>query len=167
MHACMHTHTHTYTHTHTHTYTHTYTHTHTHTHTGKGIEKCSRQLALGELILRAGELKISVIVYINGPYFSLCRVFKMYTNMLAAAFQIFCVMPTVLWPGKVGNHGLIMHVEIIPSFLIVLLRCRGVFTCESMRQLVGLLGLVIGPTQGLYLHTGQHNREKRRHTSMS
>jgi hypothetical protein len=33
-------------------------------------------------------------------------------------------------------------------------------------QLVGLLGRVIGPTQGLYLHTGQHNTEKRGHTSM-
>jgi hypothetical protein len=42
------------------------------------------------------------------------------------------------------------------------LRCRGVFTRESMRQLVRLLGRVIGPTQGLYLHrTTQH-----RHTSM-
>jgi hypothetical protein len=33
-------------------------------------------------------------------------------------------------------------------------------------QLVGLLGRGIGPTQGLYLHTGQHNTEKRRRTSM-
>jgi len=32
--------------------------------------------------------------------------------------------------------------------------------------MVGLLGWVIGPTQGLYLHTGQHNTHKRRHTSM-
>jgi hypothetical protein len=40
------------------------------------------------------------------------------------------------------------------------------FTCESIRQLVGLLGQVISPTQGLYLHTGQHNTEKCRHTSM-
>jgi hypothetical protein len=46
------------------------------------------------------------------------------------------------------------------------LRYRGVFTCESVGQLVGLLGRVIGPTQGLYLHTEQHNTEKRRHTSM-
>jgi hypothetical protein len=33
-------------------------------------------------------------------------------------------------------------------------------------QLVGLLGRGIGPTQGVYLHTGQHNTEKRGHTSM-
>jgi hypothetical protein len=33
-------------------------------------------------------------------------------------------------------------------------------------QLVGLLGRGIGPTQGLYPHTGQHNTEKRGHTSM-
>jgi hypothetical protein len=31
-------------------------------------------------------------------------------------------------------------------------------------QLVGLLGRGIGPTQDLYLHTGQHNTEKCRHT---
>jgi hypothetical protein len=31
---------------------------------------------------------------------------------------------------------------------------------------VGLLGGVIGPPQGLYLHTGQHKTEKRRHISM-
>jgi hypothetical protein len=37
---------------------------------------------------------------------------------------------------------------------------------HCIRQLEGLLGRVIGPTQGLYLHTGQHNTEKRRHTSM-
>jgi hypothetical protein len=37
---------------------------------------------------------------------------------------------------------------------------------ESTGQVVGLLGRVIGRTQGLYLHTGQHNTEKRRHTSM-
>jgi len=34
------------------------------------------------------------------------------------------------------------------------------------RQLVGLLGRGICPTQGLYLHTGQHETEKRGHTSM-
>jgi hypothetical protein len=39
-------------------------------------------------------------------------------------------------------------------------------TYESIGQLVGLLGRGIGPTQGLYLHTGQHNTEKRRHTSI-
>jgi hypothetical protein len=33
-------------------------------------------------------------------------------------------------------------------------------------HLVGLLGRRIDPTQGLYLHTGQHNPEKRGHTSM-
>jgi hypothetical protein len=27
------------------------------------------------------------------------------------------------------------------------LRCRGIFTCESIRHLVGLLGWVIGPMQ--------------------
>jgi len=32
--------------------------------------------------------------------------------------------------------------------------------------LVGLLGRGIGPTQDLYLHTGQHNTEKRGHTTM-
>jgi hypothetical protein len=60
------------------------------------------------------------------------------------------------------------YYKIFFFFLIVLftLRCQGVFTCESIRQLVGLLGGVICPTQGLYLHTGQHNTEKRRHTSM-
>jgi hypothetical protein len=31
---------------------------------------------------------------------------------------------------------------------------------------VGLFGRGISPTQGLYLHTGQHNTEKRGHTSM-
>jgi hypothetical protein len=36
---------------------------------------------------------------------------------------------------------------------------------ESLGQLVGLLGRGIGPTQGLYLHTGRHNtqKKKRRH----
>jgi hypothetical protein len=33
-------------------------------------------------------------------------------------------------------------------------------------HLVGLLGWGISPTQGLYRHTGQHNPETRRHTSM-
>jgi len=33
-------------------------------------------------------------------------------------------------------------------------------------QMVGLLGRGISPTQGLSLHTGQHNTEKRGHTSM-
>jgi len=32
--------------------------------------------------------------------------------------------------------------------------------------MVGLLGQVISRMQGLYLHTGQHNKEKCRHTSM-
>jgi hypothetical protein len=45
--------------------------------------------------------------------------------------------------------------------------CRGVFTCESIRQWVGLLGWVFGQMQGLYLHTGQHNTEKHRHTPSS
>jgi hypothetical protein len=40
------------------------------------------------------------------------------------------------------------------------------FLLVNLRQLVGLLGRVISPTQVLYLHTGQHNTEKRRHTSM-
>jgi hypothetical protein len=39
-------------------------------------------------------------------------------------------------------------------------------TYESIGQLVGLLVRWIGPTQGLYLHTGQHKTEKRGHTSM-
>jgi hypothetical protein len=39
-------------------------------------------------------------------------------------------------------------------------------TYESIGQLVGPPGRGIGPTQGLYLHTGQHNTEKRGHTSM-
>jgi hypothetical protein len=30
-------------------------------------------------------------------------------------------------------------------------------TYKSIRQLVGILGRGISPTQGLYLHTGQHN----------
>jgi hypothetical protein len=34
------------------------------------------------------------------------------------------------------------------------------------KQLVRLLGREIGPTQGLYLHTGQHNTEKHGNTSM-
>jgi hypothetical protein len=33
-------------------------------------------------------------------------------------------------------------------------------------QLVGVSGRGIGPMQGLYLHTGQHNTQKRRHTFM-
>jgi len=32
--------------------------------------------------------------------------------------------------------------------------------------MVGLLGRGISPTQGLYLHTGQYNTEKRGHASM-
>jgi hypothetical protein len=36
-------------------------------------------------------------------------------------------------------------------------------TYESIGQLVGLLGQGICPTQGLYLHTGQQNTEKRAH----
>jgi hypothetical protein len=34
------------------------------------------------------------------------------------------------------------------------------------RHLVGLLGWGTSSAQGLYLHTGQHNTEKRGHTSM-
>jgi hypothetical protein len=37
---------------------------------------------------------------------------------------------------------------------------------ETIGQLVELLGRGIGPTQGLYLHIGQHNTEKRGHTTM-
>jgi len=33
-------------------------------------------------------------------------------------------------------------------------------------HMVGLLVWGISPTQGLFLHTGQHNTEKYRHTSM-
>jgi hypothetical protein len=36
---------------------------------------------------------------------------------------------------------------------------------ESIGQLVGLIGRMIGPTQGLYLHTGQHNTKKDIHAS--
>jgi hypothetical protein len=43
---------------------------------------------------------------------------------------------------------------------------EGFLLVNLIRKSVGLLGRVIGPTQGLYLHTGQHNTEKRRHTSM-
>jgi hypothetical protein len=39
-------------------------------------------------------------------------------------------------------------------------------TYESIGQLVGLLGWGIGQKQGLYLHAGEHNTEKRGHTSM-
>jgi hypothetical protein len=39
-------------------------------------------------------------------------------------------------------------------------------TYKSVGQLVDFLGQVIGPTQGLYLYTGQHNTEKSEHTSM-
>jgi hypothetical protein len=40
-------------------------------------------------------------------------------------------------------------------------------TYESISgHLVGVLGRGIGPSQGLCLHTGQHNTEKCRHTSM-
>jgi len=45
----------------------------------------------------------------------------------------------------------------------------GILTSEIMNlfgHLVGLLGWGISPTQGLYLHTAQHNTEKRGHTSM-
>jgi hypothetical protein len=34
-------------------------------------------------------------------------------------------------------------------------------------QTVGLLGRVIRPSQGLYLHTGQHKQNKRKHTQTS
>jgi hypothetical protein len=57
---------------------------------------------------------------------------------------------------------------LILSFLIILfylMESRG-FYLWIYRQLVGLLRQVIGPMQGLYLHTGQYNTEKRRHTSM-
>jgi hypothetical protein len=58
----------------------------------------------------------------------------------------------------------------VKSFFLnrTLLPCgvEGFFYLLIYRQLVGLLRRVIGPTQGLYLHTGQHNGEKRRHTSM-
>jgi hypothetical protein len=37
---------------------------------------------------------------------------------------------------------------------------------ETYGELVGLLGRGIGPTQGLYLQTGQHNTEKRGHIFM-
>jgi hypothetical protein len=60
------------------------------------------------------------------------------------------------------------HRDNFLSFLIVLFYLavsRG-FYLWIYRQLVGLLWGVIGPTQGLYLHTGQHNTEKRRHISM-
>jgi hypothetical protein len=40
-------------------------------------------------------------------------------------------------------------------------------TYESTGQLVGLLEQGIGLMQGLYLYAGQHNTEKRGHTSMS
>jgi hypothetical protein len=33
-------------------------------------------------------------------------------------------------------------------------------TYEYIGELVGLLGWGIGPTQGLYLHTGQHKKKK-------
>jgi len=52
--------------------------------------------------------------------------------------------------------------------LLGLFRFRNYFseTSEPSGQLVGPLGREISPTQGLYLHTGQHNTEKRGHTSM-
>jgi hypothetical protein len=53
-------------------------------------------------------------------------------------------------------------VKIILSFLFVLFYLvvlKG-FYLWIYRQLVGLLGWVIGPTQGLYLHTGQHKHIK-------
>jgi hypothetical protein len=43
---------------------------------------------------------------------------------------------------------------------------EGFLPVNLIRLLVGLLGRVIGLTQGLYLHTGQHNTEKCRNTSM-
>jgi hypothetical protein len=43
---------------------------------------------------------------------------------------------------------------------------EGFLLVNLIRLLVGLLGRAISPTQGLYLHTGQHNTEKCRHTSM-
>jgi len=46
-------------------------------------------------------------------------------------------------------------------FRIYFLKLKNLF-----RHLIGHLGRGIGPTQGLYLYTGQHNTEKRGHTSM-
>jgi hypothetical protein len=66
-------------------------------------------------------------------------------------------------------HGVVLRTQGQLSFLslplpfTVLLRCRGVFTCGSIRQLVGLLGRVIGPTQGLYLHRTTQHRETQTH----
>jgi hypothetical protein len=45
----------------------------------------------------------------------------------------------------------------IYSSYTVLLRCRGLFVILWIfTQSVGLLGRVIGPSQDLYLNTGQH-----------
>jgi hypothetical protein len=50
-------------------------------------------------------------------------------------------------------------------FYSVLLRCRGVmFNLWIYTQSVGLLGRVIGPSQGPYLNTGQHKHRINAHT---
>jgi hypothetical protein len=55
--------------------------------------------------------------------------------------------------------------KILLSSLIVLfyLALSRFYSCESIRQLVGLLGRVIGPTQGLYLHRTTQHRETQTH----
>jgi len=62
--------------------------------------------------------------------------------------------------------------------IIIVFQGLGLLTCSVQNlfsvkrmnlfgQLVGLLGRGINPTQGLYLQTGQHNTEKRGHTSIA
>jgi hypothetical protein len=94
----------------------------------------------------------------------------MQTNLLPISFKIAYRMEQINCTVEVTTFWLSsfsVDYFIFLSFLIILFYLavsRG-FYLWIYRQLVGLLGRVIGPTQGLYLHTGQHNTEKRRHTS--
>jgi hypothetical protein len=64
------------------------------------------------------------------------------------------------------HHHLYLYISRIRTLRLFRFRIYFSETYESIGQLVGLLGRGISPTQGLYLHTGQHNTEKRGHTSM-
>jgi hypothetical protein len=108
---------------------------------------------------------LSVLILLPVMEFGIgALIYRQNTNIRWSRFPILITYS----PKKHLNVTLSKH---FLSFFLnrPLLPCgvEGFFTCESIRQLVGLLGRVIGLMQGLYLHTGQHNTEKRRQTSMS
>jgi hypothetical protein len=63
------------------------------------------------------------------------------------------------------SNLMVILIFYILSSDLVLLWCRGYFSLWIYTQSVGLLGRVIGPSQGLYINTGQHkNRITHTHT---